>query len=446
MRPLRLTARGTAFFAVLLSLVFAASLYRDLAIGAAAGILAVVAVAEAAWNIVVARSPGRWMQLLPRASGQDQKAVLYPGDESVKEVRLVKKVGGRVELESTVNFQSIAPGSVSRSGVTPLELRFSTPYAGEYVGRQVKARVSGPWGLFSSEASLPFDQEYVVYPRILQIAMATLRLLGRGELGETPVDMPGIGTEFYEMREYQPSDDYRDVNWKASARGREMFVVEHMREVEGGYLLVLDTRARGFADRDALASTFLSLANALASAGVGFEVVVHDGEKVVSASAGSGPREALELALRAALEQTRLVADREVLELARSRQRVDLGEKDPVLSGLLRLRTLQDMSVVGKVSPWSRVLEHVRDGSTRDVVWVSGLFGDIAPLVELAWQARHYHDLQFAVADPCAQDGEAGPEGRKGGLGKNQRAALSSAGVGVYFGEPLAIAQKVVAP
>jgi len=429
--------------AVLLALAFSSLLFRDLLIGLAAGVLSIVIFAEAAWNTVVARSPDKRVRLVPeQAEMGPGKVVLYPGDESTRTVQLVKGIGGRVELGSMVNFQSVSPSSVSgKGGRTPIELRFSTPYAGEYVGERISLGVSGPLGLFSSETSIPFHQEYVVFPRTLQVAMGTLRLLGRGELGETPVGIPGIGTEFYQMRGYQPGDDYRDVNWKATARGGGVVVSEHMREVGGGYLLVLDTRAAGFADRDSLASTFLSLANALASSGVGFEVLVHDGEKITSATAGDGPRSALELALKAALGETRLEVGREVLELALSRQKVSLPYgSDQVLSQLLAIRRARGEDLAHGVDPWSAILERVRERSTRNVVWVSGLFGDVAPLMELAWQAERLHDVEFAVADPCPWDGATGSEGPRASL----QEALSSAGVRLFYGKPLVIAQRIV--
>lgn len=441
MRP---TWTGTVSIVVLLALVFASLLFRDLVIGAVAGILAVVILAEAFSNAAIVRSPGSRIELSPAPDQGPGRVILYPGDESVRKVALVKRASGRVDFDSTVHFQSITPKSASGKGYSQLELKFSTPYAGEYTGRGLNLRVSGPLGLFSSETSLPLLQEYVVYPRTLQVAMGTLKLLGRGELGETPIDVPGIGTEFYEMRGYQPSDDYRDVNWKATARGGETMVVEHMREVGGGYLLVLDTRGEGFADRDSLASTFLTLANVLASSGVSFEIVVHDGERAASISEGEGPRATLELALRAALEQTRLDVSREMLELVQSRQRAGLGSEEQVLSQLLLLRRAQATTMVEKVDPWAKILERSSDQSTRNVIWVSGLFGDVAPLMELAWQARHYHDIEFVVADPCLMDEGAGPGGSKRASLASMKQALSSVGVRLYYGKTLVIAQKIM--
>ena len=437
---------------VVLALGAASVLLHDFLVEAALGVLLVIVAAEAGWVVFVARTSEERVQLIEDEPGQGgtRRVVLYPGNESVRRVKLVKEIGGRVDLESTVNFQTISPKSVAgRAGTAPLEFEFSTQYAGDYTGQRVKVTVTGPFGLFASETTIPFAQEYVVYPRTLQVAIATLKLLGRGELGETPVDIPGIGTEFYEMREYQPGDDYRNVNWNVTARAGETVVVEHMKEVGGSYLLVLDTRAQGFAEVDRLAATFLSLANGLASSGVGFGVLVHDGEKVGAISSGQSPRASLGIALKAALSYSRLESSPELLELVPvilPRGYEMLGnDGDSVLSLLLGLRREQVRGEVMSVNPWATALKYISERSTRNIVWVSGLGSDVEPLIELAWQARHYHDMEFAVADPCLHPSTTEAVGDRAGLSNaDKRRALSSVGVQLHYGEPAVVAQRVL--
>jgi uncharacterized protein (DUF58 family) len=448
---MKFTGRGMALASVILALGAASVLLHDLLVEAALGVIMVVVAAEAVWVTVVARTPEKRVQLVEDGPGQGgaKRIVLYPGDESVRSVHLVKKIGGRVEFEGTVNFQKIVPRSVAgRAGTAQLELRFSTPYAGDYSGQKAKVRVTGPLGLFSSETSIPFVQEYAVYPHTLRVAMATLKVLGRGELGETPTDMPGIGTEFYEMRGYQPSDDYRDVNWRASARRGELIVVEHMREVGGSYLLVLDTRAQGFADTDRLAATFLSLANGLASSGVSFGVLAHDGRSVAAVSPGDSPRSSLGVALRAALSYSRLESNPELLELAPQRPSEEYatgGNRTSPLWQLLQLRQEEVKQIVGDVDPWAAALKYISGRSTRNLLWVSDLNGDVGPLIELAWQARHHHDVEFTVVDPCVSALTAENGGSKERLERaDNRRALSSVGAQLYYGEPLVVAQRVL--
>jgi uncharacterized protein (DUF58 family) len=443
---MRLTSSGIALVLVMVALGAGSVLLHDFLVEATLGVLLVVIAAEAVWVTLVARAPEKRVQLAGAESGGKggERVVLYPGDESVREAHLIKRIGGTVDLESPVNFQTVAPKSVAgQAGTAQLELRFSTPYAGDYAGQKMKVRVTGPLNLFSSETSIPFLQEYVVYPRTMQVAMATLKLLGRGELGETPIDMPGIGTEFYEMRAYQAGDDYRNVNWSASARLGEIVVAEHMREVGGSYLLVLDTRAEGFAEEDRLASTFLSLANSLADSGASFGVLVHDGQRVAEVSRGDSPRGSLEIALRAALYQTKLEGSPEILELMP--QRVFRGpgiayDQDTTLQQLLRFRNEQVRELTQNVDPWATALRYIDEKSVRNVLWVSELPAGVEPLIELAWQARHHHDTAFVVANP-----RSSAEASEGSSDREKLIqALSAAGVQLFYGEPLTVAQRVL--
>jgi uncharacterized protein (DUF58 family) len=81
---------------------------------------------------------------------------------------------------------------------------------------------------------------YSVSPRTLEVALTSSKLLGRGGIGESPVESPGVGTEFYGLRKYQPGDYYRQINWKATARRSELIISERMREGGGEFYLVLE--------------------------------------------------------------------------------------------------------------------------------------------------------------------------------------------------------------
>ncbi len=98
------------------------------------------------------------------------------------------------------------------------------------------ARVAGPLGLGAahhrSEAT-----EVLVYPDIpsarrLAFAVRTGRFQEQGRLTRGPL---GLGTDFESVRDYLPDDDFRQLNWRATARlGRAMsnqYRVEQDRDV-----------------------------------------------------------------------------------------------------------------------------------------------------------------------------------------------------------------------
>ena len=453
---MKVARRGIAASFAAIALLSASALFHDFLVEIASLCVLAVIVSEALWVSAASRRPESKILLTkeepgPRPKG---KAILYPGDESVERVRLLKRIGGKVEFSSRVHFLRIEPKAVDGDAPdSTLEFRFRTPYAGEYSGRDVGIELTSPLGLFSSRTSVSLAQKYTVYPRLLSVAAATIKLLGKGEIGETPIEMPGVGSEFYEMRGYQPGDEFRSVNWKATARRGELVVNEHMREVGSSFLLVLDARAPGFYDTDRLASTFLSIANSLASSGVSFGILVHDGIRVTATSSEYDPRASLGMALKAAVSIAKLDSSPEFLELSPVRASLKLASvvgglgEDSSLAQIPGIRRAQLMSAVLEKDPWASASRYIRDRSTRSVIYVSGLFEDLEPLIELAWQARHYRDADFSVANPCEPWAwaETFEEAYKLYTRYQKHAsALAAAGIKHYRGEPLDLASRIL--
>jgi uncharacterized protein (DUF58 family) len=101
----------------------------------------------------------------------------------------------------------------------------------------VAARAVGPLGLGAWYHAAGEDRELRVYPdmpaaRRLALAVRLGRFREQGLLPRGPL---GLGTEFESVRDYQPDDDIRQVNWRATARlGRPMsneYRLERDREV-----------------------------------------------------------------------------------------------------------------------------------------------------------------------------------------------------------------------
>jgi uncharacterized protein (DUF58 family) len=491
---MRLTRRGIGASFVAIALASTAALYHDLLIGVALLSVLVVIACEAAWVVVVVRRPDSRISLA-REQGpgsQKRREVIYPGDESVERFHLTKKVGGRLEFESRVRFLTISPkvidGAVRADGAgrggdrdpSKVELRFKTRYAGEYSSGEVGVSMTGPVGLFSGEGAIRLAQRYVVHPRLLSVASTTFKLLGSAQFGESSIEAPGVGSEFYEMRAYQPGDEYRRVNWKATARQGKLLVNDSTRDVGSSYIVVLDARAPGFFETDRLASTFLSIANNLAGAGISFCVFVHDGARVTSVSPDDDPHGSLAVALKAAMKITRLESDQEFLELAPTRPSHRLAtttttkrkktmttttvigmagaddgrgragtdpHDEPIMAQMLALRSLQSKSVLEHTDPWVSASRYIRERSARSVVYVSGLFGEVEPLIDLGWQARHLRDADFAVANPCQPWVWAETEEAAAAIHSRYRTlarALAASGIRYFSGEPVELAARCI--
>ena len=441
---MKATRRGVGFAYLFLGLLVSALVFRDFVLYSVMLIAALVIVAEAAWTLLATRRPESKFALSRLEEGVTDRVILYPGDTTTEEVLLTKRAGGKSELNSRVNFLAIEPKEARGAGRSAHRFVFSTDYAGDYAGDKVGLTVTGPLGLFSSTCEVPFPRRYIVYPRVLQVAAATLKLLGRGELGETPIEMPGVGSEYYEMRAYHAGDDFRSVNWKATAREGELIVIEHMREVGSSYLLALDVRAPGFRETDRLASTFLSIANSLGAAGVDFGILVHDGSRVLDVSPQQDPRASLALALKAAAELTKIDVMPEFLELVplgiTSRFAAGGGfEQGSVFSQMSEVRRAELRSTIESSDPWATASRYVRETQTKGILYVSGLYGSIQPLIELAWESKHFRDAEFGVANPC--EPEEGQQAHYQKLAK----ALNTAGVPYYRGGPVELARRILA-
>ena len=139
-----------------------------------------------------------------------------------------------------VDVRQAAPPDVS---VTPAEGRAGLDSEivarrrGRHVLPAVAARATGPLGLGAWYHSGADEAELRVLPD-MPAAYRLVEALRRSRFGEAGrrVRGPlGLGTDFEAIRDYSPDDDFRQVNWRATARlGRPMsnqYRVEQDRDV-----------------------------------------------------------------------------------------------------------------------------------------------------------------------------------------------------------------------
>src|ERR1051325_10202440 len=85
--------------------------------------------------------------------------------------------------------------------------------------------------------------DIIVYPKP-EVISDELHLLPM-YAGRMPSMRRGAGHDLFSMRDYQPQDDLRHIDWKATARSRRLTVREFTSEDERRITIVLDTRLRG---------------------------------------------------------------------------------------------------------------------------------------------------------------------------------------------------------
>ena len=119
-----------------------------------------------------------------------------------------------------VGDRAVGQMEVPPRGDAEVTLTFTPPGRGLFRFGGVGVRSLGPRGLAGWLFTAPVDQDAKVYPDIQAVKSYSL-LARRGalaELGVKKIRFAGAGTEFESLREYQSGDDYRDIDWKATAR------------------------------------------------------------------------------------------------------------------------------------------------------------------------------------------------------------------------------------
>lgn len=141
----------------------------------------------------------------------------------------------------------------------------------------LQVRLHGPLGLVERRVERPVDSEVVVYPRRYELhrpAVATGQLHARYDAARQ---------EFEHIREYQPGDPLRRVDWKSSAKHDELHVIEFAAREGRQSVTIAGAAAEGMADE--MAQTVATLAESALDAGLDVGVIVPDGR----CSPDSGP-------------------------------------------------------------------------------------------------------------------------------------------------------------
>ena len=116
---------------------------------------------------------------------------------------------------------------------------------GDYQFGDLSLRWLGPLGLVIRQAKVEAKEPVKVYPNLLDVRRYDL-LLRRNrlqEMGLRTTRQFGEGTEFERLREYLPDDEYRRINWKATARRNFPVTTEYQTERSQQVIAVLDAGA-----------------------------------------------------------------------------------------------------------------------------------------------------------------------------------------------------------
>jgi uncharacterized protein (DUF58 family) len=108
---------------------------------------------------------------------------------------------------------------------------------------EITVRVLGPWGLVARQGRRPVPGALRVYPPFRSRAEAELRVERARilEVGLRSAKGRGGGTEFDALREYSIDDEFRRIDWSATARAAKPIVRTYRAERNQHVLVLLDT-------------------------------------------------------------------------------------------------------------------------------------------------------------------------------------------------------------
>lgn len=168
------------------------------------------------------------------------------------------------EAENKIMKGSIAPAKKDTFQYTVIPTK-----RGAYEFKSVHVRYEGRLKLCKKQYKIPLNKEYKVYPNLKNLRKYKLNLANNRNLrqGQRSMQMLGKGTSFESLREYVVGDEYRKINWKATARENKPIVNQYEPEKNQHVYLFVDTgrpmsyTVRGLRKLDLAVNTALVLSD-----------------------------------------------------------------------------------------------------------------------------------------------------------------------------------------
>jgi uncharacterized protein (DUF58 family) len=126
------------------------------------------------------------------------------------------------------------------------ELELCFPRRGLYAQRGIGISTRFPFSFLVKTRTIALDQEVLVFPSVeaTDEMYEVLPII----TGELETNQRGRGSDLYRIRDYEPGDSARHVDWKATAKSGELKVREYTREDDRSLCIIFDNPAPGALD------------------------------------------------------------------------------------------------------------------------------------------------------------------------------------------------------
>ncbi len=121
--------------------------------------------------------------------------------------------------------------------------RTMPPARGDYSFGDLHFRGLSCLGLSYWQRTIPARREVAVYPNLAEVARyEELARSGRlRQAGYHPYRRRGMGTEFESLRDYVPDDEFRHIDWKATARRHKPITRQYETERSQSLMIMIDS-------------------------------------------------------------------------------------------------------------------------------------------------------------------------------------------------------------
>ncbi len=166
-----------------------------------------------------------------------EKSVTAEELEKILPKRIAEKFSRAPVVRRTLDYFLYVP----RRKTIENKVEHIFEYRGQFIIKDFELSTRFPFAFFRHRRRLPAQKvPIVIFPKTLSVEgeLEDLPL----EVGKLVSDRRGLGQDLLSMRDYQPNDDLRRVDWKATARARRLIVREFAAEDEKRVTVVFDPR------------------------------------------------------------------------------------------------------------------------------------------------------------------------------------------------------------
>jgi uncharacterized protein (DUF58 family) len=154
-------------------------------------------------------------ELLPRMSAGRDNLVLVRVTSG--KTKAVVAICDRYPSEFGVS-QAVLRAKIAAHSSQELTYTVFPSRRGEFAWGDIQVRQLGAWGLAWDDWNVPQSLKVWVYPDLMGLRALSVRLTVQSSGSIRQFRPSGIGTEFSELRNYRTGDDWRWIDWKATAR------------------------------------------------------------------------------------------------------------------------------------------------------------------------------------------------------------------------------------